>query len=206
VSAEIADNSIDLILTDPPYDEESGALYKELALLAKRTLKPGASIICFYGDRLYREFVKYLECDAGLIENCTLHVKLQGGFARDFEKGIVRKQKPMIWYYKGPQRQSTGELIEDLIESETPDKVLHTWQQSPIEARKIISRVTVENQVVFDPMMGVATNGIAALELNRKFIGIELDSETFDVAKLAINHVRSIPETQSNDVVMSGIR
>ncbi len=96
-------------------------------------------------------------------------------------------------------------MIEDLIESETPDKVLHTWQQSLPEARKIISRITVENQVVFDPMMGVATNGIAALELNRKFIGIELDSETFDIAKLAINNVKSIPETQSNDVVMNGI-
>ena len=83
-----------------------------------------------------REFVKYLEYDAGLIENCSLHVKLQGPFSRDYEKGIVRKQKPMLWYYKGPKREETGELIEDLIESETPDKELHDWQQSSIELKK----------------------------------------------------------------------
>ena len=182
VSAEIADNSVDLILTDPPYDEESRPLYKELALLAKRTLKPGGSIICFYGDRLRREFVKYLEYDAGLIENCSLHVKLQCPFSRDYEKGIVRKQKPMLWYYKGPKREETGELIEDLIESETADKELHEWKQSSIEAEKIISRLTIENQIVLDPMMGVGTNGIAALKLNRRFKGIEINEETWQIA------------------------
>ena len=38
--SKIADNSIDLILTDPPYNEESIPLYGELAKLAQRVLKP----------------------------------------------------------------------------------------------------------------------------------------------------------------------
>ena len=127
VSSQIPDNSVDLILTDPPYDEASLPLYKELALLAGRKLKPGGSIVSYYGDRLLHKFRDYLENDAGLSENCTLHIKLQGEFDRDFEKGIVRKQKPMVWYYKGQQRQKTGQLLEDLIESEKPDKELHIW-------------------------------------------------------------------------------
>ncbi|MGA9844258.1 MAG: DNA methyltransferase [Nitrososphaeraceae archaeon] len=186
-SAKIADNSVDLILTDLPYGEEHRPLYKELALLAKRTLKPGGSIICLYGDRLRREFVEYLELDAGLIENCSLHVKLQGPFSRDYEKGIIRKQKPMLWYYKGPKREKTGELIEDLIESGTSHKELHDWQQSSPEAETIISHQTVENQVVFDPMMGVGTNGIAALKLNRRFIGMEINEETYHLARVNID-------------------
>ena len=195
VSSEIPDNSVDLILTDPPYGEEYRPLYKELALLAKRTLKPGGSIICFYGDRLRREFIEYLECGAGLIENCSLHVKLQGVFARDYEKGIVRKQKPMLWYFKGPKRQDTGEIIEDLIESETTDKQLHEWQQSSIEPEKIISRQTVENQIVFDPMMGVGTNAIAALKLNRKFMGIEINEEIY---KIAIGNINKFLKSSTN--------
>ena len=95
----------------------------------------------------------------------------------------------MLWYYKGPNREKTGELIEDLIESETPDKELHEWQQSTIEAEKIISRLTVENQLVLDPMMGMGTNGIAALKLNRKFIGIEIDPGIFELARSRINQV-----------------
>ena len=38
---EIADYSIDLILTDPPYGEQYLPLYRELAKLADRVLKPG---------------------------------------------------------------------------------------------------------------------------------------------------------------------
>jgi predicted methyltransferase len=42
---EIPDNSIDLILTDPPYDEDSLPLYKDLSILAARVLKPGGSLV-----------------------------------------------------------------------------------------------------------------------------------------------------------------
>lgn len=205
VASQIPDNSVDLILTDLPYDEGSLPLYKELAILSKRKLKPGGSILSLYGDRLRRRFIDYLENDGDLVENCTIHIKLQSNFARDYDKGIVRKQKDMLWFYKGPHRQKTGELLEDLIESKRPEKILDVWQQSPIESEKIISRLTVENQVVFDPMMGTGTNGIAALKLNRKFVGIEIDHETFDRAKSAIGQTqRSISQIQSEDIVMKG--
>jgi DNA modification methylase len=47
----------------------------------------------------------------------------------------------------------------------------------------VIENVTVKNQIVLDPFMGSGTNGIAALKLNRKFIGIDIDQDTFDIAK-----------------------
>ena len=40
----IADNSIDLIFTDPPYNEASLSLYGDLAKLADRGRKPGGSL------------------------------------------------------------------------------------------------------------------------------------------------------------------
>ena len=38
----------------------------------------------------------------------------------------------------------------------------------PLKSEKIISRVTVENQLVLDPMMGSGTNGVAALKAKQK--------------------------------------
>ena len=52
------------------------------------------------------------------------------------------------------------------------------------EADHIISHLTVgENQIVFDLFMGSGTTGIAALNLKRRFIGIEKDKKYFDIAK-----------------------
>ena len=54
--------------------------------------------------------------------------------------------------------------------------------------KEIISIHTNENDVVLDPFMGSGTTGVACLDLNRKFIGIELDKNYF---KLAIDRLNS---------------
>jgi len=56
--------------------------------------------------------------------------------------------------------------------------------QKPIKLLKhIIKMATNENDVVFDPFMGVGSTGVAALELDRKFIGIEKDEIYFRAAQ-----------------------
>jgi DNA modification methylase len=54
---------------------------------------------------------------------------------------------------------------------------LDPWEQSTVEAEHIINNLTSENQTVLDPMMGSGTTGIAALNLKRRFIGIEKEDK-----------------------------
>jgi site-specific DNA-methyltransferase (adenine-specific) len=49
-----------------------------------------------------------------------------------------------------------------------------------------IATYSDENDYVLDNTMGVGTTCLAAKELNRKFIGIELDPKYFDIAKQRI--------------------
>ena len=49
--------------------------------------------------------------------------------------------------------------------------------------QRLIELTTNENDIVFDPFMGSGTTGIACMNLNRNFIGTELDSEYFEIAK-----------------------
>lgn len=70
-------------------------------------------------------------------------------------------------------------------------KTIRGWGENGItkfnpDAEHVISRLTLEGQTVFDPMMGSGTTGAAAVKLRRRFIGIEIDSDKFEVAKTRI--------------------
>lgn len=61
-------------------------------------------------------------------------------------------------------------------------KNLHDTEK-PVDLMKIlIENSTQENEVVLDFAMGIGGTGIACKELNRKFIGIELDKKYFDIS------------------------
>jgi site-specific DNA-methyltransferase (adenine-specific) len=90
--------------------------------------------------------------------------------------------RPLPWFVKG-NRLRTLDAIADLIESEPPAKALHKWEQSPVEAEHVISKLTIRDDIVFDPFMGTYTTGITALTQYRRFIGIEKEQGTFELAK-----------------------
>ena len=45
----------------------------------------------------------------------------------------------------------------------------------------------VVTSLLIDPFMGIGTTGVACKNLNRNFIGIELDPEYFKIAEKRIN-------------------
>jgi len=54
----------------------------------------------------------------------------------------------------------------------------------PLElAKRVIKSTTVEGDTIYDPFMGSGTIGLACKELNRNFIGTELDEKYFKYAK-----------------------
>jgi DNA modification methylase/ParB-like chromosome segregation protein Spo0J len=188
---EIPDNSIDLIFTDPPYGEEYLPLYQELAKLAVRVLKPGGSLVFFAGHIILDKVIGIFN-DFSLNNNnntnnslglkywWVLAVKHSGSHTKIYPRHVFAEWKPLLWYVKGERANELviSNTIGDYIES-TPSKTLHEWEQSTVEAEYIIKNLTLENQTVLDPMMGSGTTGIAALNLKRKFIGIEIDHGTF---------------------------
>ena len=59
----------------------------------------------------------------------------------------------------------------------------------PLEVMKNIIGILPEDCVIIDPFMGSGTTALACLELNRDFIGCELDEDYFEIAEQRIkNH------------------
>ena len=68
-------------------------------------------------------------------------------------------------------------------------KTLHPCQFPEKLIERLVLGLTNENQIILDPFMGSGTTGIVCKNLNRKFIGIELDEKYFNLAKERINNL-----------------
>jgi site-specific DNA-methyltransferase (adenine-specific) len=64
---------------------------------------------------------------------------------------------------------------------------LHPTQKPVALLEYLIKTYTNENDTVLDFTMGSGSTGVAAKNLNRNFIGIELDKKYFELAKSRIN-------------------
>jgi ubiquinone/menaquinone biosynthesis C-methylase UbiE len=169
--------------------------YEELAKLALRVLKPGGSLVFLVGhiilDEVFKIFNNFYLTNTNSINLkywWTLAVKHSGHHIKIHPRNVFAEWKPLLWYVKGERVNDlvVSNTMGDYIESTPPLKIEHEWQQSTTEAEHIIKNLTIENQTVLDPMMGTGTTGIAALKLNRKFIGIEKNLETFEIARIRI--------------------
>lgn len=86
-------------------------------------------------------------------------------------------------------------------------KMLHPTEKSIDLCEWLIKSYTKENDLVLDNCMGVGTTGIACKNLNRKFIGMELDNTYYDVSIERINNTTysSFDKGKTQDMV-SGIQ
>jgi 16S rRNA G966 N2-methylase RsmD len=197
----IPDNSIDLLLTDPPYRYEDLPLYKDLAKLAVRVSKPGGSLVLYSGVFWQPEVFNNILSAPELSFVDQFIIKHNGCSLRSPLSNLRENYKSLLWFVKGTRgKLATAGLTHDkLIEqSAPPDKALHEWAQSPDECEYVISHILfAKNQTILDPFMGSGTTGIAALNLKRQFIGIELDEERFKIAQSRISaHLQTNPEAK----------
>ena len=67
---------------------------------------------------------------------------------------------------------------------------LHPTQKPVALLEYLIKTYTNENETVLDNCMGSGSTGVACINTNRNFIGIELDENYFNIAKERINNTK----------------
>jgi hypothetical protein len=173
---DLASDSVDAVITDPPYAEASVPLYGKLADLAMRVLKPSGWCLVMVGD-LYLAKVLRLMTDAGLIDRGYVAMSFNGGpHSRIGATKTFQAIKLILMLQKPPTRQPP-EWGPNLLKVEVKDydKSLHDWQQNQPLFEKLVERFTKKNDLVVDPFAGSGTTIRAALSLGRKGWGSDIE-------------------------------
>lgn len=209
---KLSANSVDLLLTDPPYNI-GGYSTGNIPLPGRkpmnndvaswdhvlfepsewvedflRVLKPTGNLFIFTS---YNQIGKWHSCLDSKFDTTQFMVWhktnpapkiFKAGFLNSCELIFCAWNKGHIWNFIS-QREMHNFLESPICMGEERLKEPHHPAQKPISIlKKIISIASNEGDCVFDPFMGVGSSGVAALSLGRRYIGFELDKNYFEAA------------------------
>jgi len=214
---EIESGSIDMVLTDPPYEisnsgggmtnrNKRGFLRKidEMGMCKSNFDVTGFLDVCLEKFTHKNKFCGVFFCSIKQLSNYLVWAKNKG---LQFGVGVWYKSNPAplcnfkylndveYWVYiKGNKSKILGNYHSKsmVYSSQVNKKDKKLYGHPTIKPINIIKKFlvnhSIENQTILDPFMGSGTTGVAAKNLNRKFIGIELDETYFNIAKDRINN------------------
>ncbi len=215
---ELDDESVDLIITDPPYgieglegsgeksvmsyttmlDETDNASIKvvielmtSLAPEMNRVLKPSGHLYVFFQIRLYKELNDIL---GKFFEMSKVPIIWDKGRAVTPFMGYfyASSHEQVLFGHKPPRKKRLNNPGRDLLLFR-PEEVkgrIHPFQK-PLELiRYLINQSSNLGETVLDPFVGSGTTVIAAEILGRKGIGFEMDEETFHLAQERLRKVK----------------
>lgn len=205
----LPDKSIDLILTDPPYnlsqysignlkfanradlnndiahwDKQSlniPFLKKEF----KRILKPGGNIFIFSAYNLVGEYHRLFDSEFDTFQIMVWHKtnpppKLRKtSFLNSCEFICCMWNKGHTWNFKS-QREMHNFFESPICMGR--ERLGHPTQKPVKVLKHIIEIASHVGDIILDPFMGVGSVGSASLELSRYFIGFEIEKNYYNKA------------------------
>jgi site-specific DNA-methyltransferase (adenine-specific) len=220
VLKQYKDETFDLIVTDPPYKVTSkGSSGSMGGIMATSQTKKGK--IFTHNDcdiKVWSKEIYRVQKDSTALFVMTNHVNLQEylniltDVGYKFIKSLIWNKKNKItsryfmnqfeyilFFRKGSFYQINDCGVSDILEVSNIKTKVNGENIHPTEKPVKLMEILIENasqkgDVVLDPFMGVGSVGIACKNLDRKFVGIELDTEYYNIAK------NRITDTKTNDL------
>jgi site-specific DNA-methyltransferase (adenine-specific) len=210
--ATLADNSIDLVCTDPPYKvisggkntkhkagwkvsvlkENDGKIFKHNAIKTEdwmaelyRVLKPGREAYIMVNNLLLLEYLTIAKQVGFKFHNLLRWDKN----TKNANRWYMKDCEYTLFFYKPPARTINNPGSAQGFKANNPRNKAKTHPtEKPVSLfRHYIENSTEPGWVVLDPFMGYGAAAIACLRLGRQFIGIELDQLYFKRAERRVN-------------------
>ena len=180
---------VDAVITDPPYGVNLGA--NGPTALGKTAYESTDDTPEFVATVCVPVIVQCIASGARVvmtpgIRNCwkypeptelgTIYNPAGAGFSR---WGFTTSQ-PILYYGKDPHGQK--KKPQSILWNEIAEPNGHPCPKPIKLMRWFVDRASLQHEIILDPFMGSGTTGVAAMQLGRKFIGIEIEPKYFDIA------------------------
>tara|TARA_R100000655_G_scaffold33594_2_gene66099 strand:+ start:5809 stop:6846 length:1038 start_codon:yes stop_codon:yes gene_type:complete len=179
VLSDMPDNSVDCIITDPPYPKEYINCWSKLAKFAKRVLKPNGFCIAYSGQMHLPEVIKRMNEHLDYYWTFALYHEGQTQIVNGVN--LICRWKPVLVYQK--DKKKIKNTFQDYFISESREKNNHDWQQSKSGVSYLIEMFTNPGDLICEPFAGSGTTILAAINKNRSIIASEIDEDTYNIAK-----------------------
>ncbi|AJP25912.1 DNA methyltransferase [Staphylococcus epidermidis] len=211
---------IDHIITDPPYNisknnnfstmknprkgVDFGDWDKEFDLYSwikpyTEILNKNGSIIIFCSYRYISHFVDELEKNNLIVKDIIKWEKsnpmprnITRRYVQDTEFAIWAVKKKSKWIFNKPDDVKYLRANYKTSTVSGKERTSHPTQKSLKLMEDLIKVHTNSHDTILDLFMGSGTTGVAALNLNRKFIGVEIDENYFNIAKSRISSASNL--------------
>ena len=188
LAAGVEGDSIDLIITDPPWLpwEENKGYYRWLGKEAVRVLKPGRYLFTYAPIGFLPEVFSLLDVP-GLVYFWTFVIYLVY-HPKIWEKKVHNNFMVVLGFTKGePAFQKwQGDVFRDEM-----DKRFHEWGKGVGTIKHFVELFSEPGELVFDPFCGGGAVPVAAKELGRRFLAFEVDERVAELARRRVEGAQS---------------
>ena len=196
---QMEDNSVDLIVTDPPYGiDYQSARRTESERFEKienddipktvflkdcfKLLKEESAIYLFTRWDVYPLWLKSMKEVGFIIKNCIVWDRMVHGLG-DLTGSYAPQHDFIIFATKGRHILKNGRP-KDIMKVKRPDvdKMIHPTEKPTALIRQLIKNSSNKEDLVLDPFMGSGSTAKSCVELERNYIGFELSEKYCKVA------------------------
>jgi ParB-like chromosome segregation protein Spo0J len=184
-------NSVDAIITDPPYVDEWKENWSPFLGIAADILKPGGFLITYVGHIRLPEFFEALaetqvESGGKISKNNKLEffwinaLEHTGSITAVHARSVQCGYKPIVIAFKPPMKKPY-KYFNDLMKGSGKSKSHHDWEQSVEELIPLFDAFTKPGDLVLDPFAGSFTTAVASKMTARRFVGYDTSQENVDI-------------------------